>query len=110
MSRNWVLVKEKKTWEEAQEYCRMNYNVLASQTSAMQELAKIEAGQSETVSVWLGLRFLDGKWFWLNKESPNSSVSLPPCPAQNYHCGARNIYTQAWENRHCNEKLNFICY
>lgn len=107
--RNWILVKEKKTWDEAQAYCKRNYNVLASPNSAIQELVEIVAAQSETVSVWFGLRFLDGKWFWLNKDPLNNLVSLPPCPAPNYRCGALNTDTNSWENRHCNEKLNFIC-
>ncbi|TSR51432.1 hypothetical protein Baya_11759 [Bagarius yarrelli] len=63
----------------------------------------------QTVSVWMGLRFLDGRWFWLNRQSV-SIASLPSCPVAKYRCGAQNIKTSVWENRDCNEKMNFLCY
>ncbi|TSR51434.1 Aggrecan core protein [Bagarius yarrelli] len=109
--RNWILVKENKTWEEAQDFCRRNHHDLAAQTSPTQEsLADLEAAGSQTDSVWVGLQFIDGKWFWSNSQPVNSLVPLPSCPKPAYRCGARNINKHVWENRDCNEKLYFICY
>ncbi|XP_053497940.1 galactose-specific lectin nattectin-like [Ictalurus furcatus] len=106
-----VLVNEKKTWEEALHYCRMSYTGLASLSSETQlQLAEMESNQTQTDSVWTGLRFLDGNWLWVNKDPLGDLVSLPSCPAPPYRCGARNTKTHVWENRDCNEKLNFFCY
>lgn len=64
-----VLVQKNKTWEEALQYCRENYRGLACLTSELKILlAETEAAQSETVSVWSGLRFMNGRWFWLSWE------------------------------------------
>ncbi|KAK3526086.1 hypothetical protein QTP70_014651 [Hemibagrus guttatus] len=61
-----VLVKEKKTWEEAYEYCRMNYTGLVSAASETKlQLAEMESGQTQTDSIWTGLRFLNGEWLWV---------------------------------------------
>lgn len=106
-----ILVNENKTWDDALSYCRMHYTDLAIPGSVTNPgLIEEEAAQSHTLSVWMGLQFLDGKWFWLNKAQKTIPDSLPPCPIQNYQCGSRNIETHIWENRDCNEKLNFLCY
>ncbi|KAG7332890.1 hypothetical protein KOW79_003025 [Hemibagrus wyckioides] len=106
-----ILVKEKKTWEEAQEFCRTNYTGLASVTSewSLKQL-NLETVGTETESVWTGLRFMDGKWFWVNGEQLGSLVSIPSCPVQSYRCGALNTKTNNMKNQNCNEKLNFVCY
>lgn len=106
-----ILVKEKKTWEEASAYCRMNYIALASLASETQvQLGKMESSQSQTDGVWTGLRFLNRKWLWISQEPLGTWVSVPLCPASRYRCGALNSRTHLWENRDCNEKLNFLCY
>lgn len=106
-----VLVQEKKTWEEALDYCRIHYTGLATLASEIQvQLAELESNQTQTDSIWTGLHFLDGKWVWVSKEPLGNLVSLPSCPAPSYQCGVRNTKTHIWENRDCNEKLNFLCY
>ncbi|KAF4086558.1 hypothetical protein AMELA_G00084900 [Ameiurus melas] len=107
--RRFVLVKENKTWDEALKYCRTYYTDLTFVDSGtLLDLLKTETKQAQTASVWTGLRFLDGQWFWVNRVPLGSLVSLPSCPVQPYRCGAYN--TNVWENRDCNEKLNFLCY
>uniref|UniRef100_A0A672PGP5 C-type lectin domain-containing protein n=1 Tax=Sinocyclocheilus grahami TaxID=75366 RepID=A0A672PGP5_SINGR len=65
---------------------------------------------TSTDRVWTGLRFLNGAWNWLNMANvPAFIFSLPSCPPEPNRCGARNIKTEQWENRDCEEKLNFIC-
>lgn len=109
--RRFILVKENKTWEEAVKYCKNHYTNLAFVDSkTLLDLLKIETEQAQTASVWTGLRFLDGKWFWVNGASLGSLVSLPSCPVQPYRCGAFNFNTYVWEDRDCNEELNFLCY
>ncbi|KAK2848431.1 hypothetical protein Q7C36_010113 [Tachysurus vachellii] len=106
-----ILVKEKKTWEEAQEFCRTNYTSLASVTSetSLSQL-NLETVGTETESVWTGLRFMNGQWFWVSGEQLGSLVSMPSCPALSYRCGALNTTTNTLQNLNCNEKLNFVCY
>lgn len=106
-----VLVKEKKTWEEAYHFCRRNYSRLASlSTETKIQLAENENNQIQIDRVWTGLHFLNGKWLWVSMEPLGKLVSFPSCPAPRYHCGALNTKTHLFENRDCNEKLYFYCY
>ncbi|TTA11854.1 C-type lectin mannose-binding isoform [Bagarius yarrelli] len=108
---NIIFVQEIMTWEEALKYCKTYYKGMASlSTETKMTLAESETAQSGTARVWTGLRFLDGKWFWLSNEQIDSQVSVSECPALQYHCGARNVMKNMWENRHCNDRLSFFCY
>lgn len=94
-----ILVKESKTWEEALEHCATHYTRLASLANmTQQQQAKLELMLSQTESVWVGLRFMDRKWFWLSKDPVGSLDSLPSCPAPPYKCGAINTTTNSWDN------------
>ncbi|XP_051983543.1 macrophage mannose receptor 1-like [Xyrauchen texanus] len=105
-----LLVKTMKTWKEALDYCRTHHRNLASLTSMTQlQLTKKETLESQTDSVWTGLRFMAGEWLWLNMKPRSIQFSLPDCPAEPYRCGAHNTKTDTWENRDCDEKLNFLC-
>lgn len=105
--RSLILVKQNKTWEDALQYCRTHYSGLVLLNPW---LIDMEATQAQTGSVWVGLQFLNGKWLLVGRKNFISLDSLPSCPSKDYRCGARNIKLEAWENRHCNEKLNFLCY
>lgn len=107
---NIYLIKEKLTWEEALEYCKVHHDDLASVPTALQlQLLKTGTLEAQTDSVWTGLRFLAGEWFWVDGKPLGDQVTLPACPVQPRHCGARNTKTDKWENRDCEEKLNFLC-
>ncbi|CAM4486144.1 unnamed protein product [Leuciscus chuanchicus] len=95
MIRNLILVQEKKTWEEALEYCRFRYVDLAYLDSKV--IPNLSNAQTE--SVWTGLRFLDGKWFWVSKKNVETNIDLPSCPREPYRCGAHNSQNAQWENR-----------
>ncbi|KAA0722216.1 hypothetical protein E1301_Tti019766 [Triplophysa tibetana] len=101
---------EKLTWEEALEYCKVHHNDLASLPTELQlQLIKTGTLEAQTDSVWTGLRFLAGEWFWLDGKPLGDQVKLLACPVQPRRCGARNTKTDKWENRDCEEKLNFLC-
>lgn len=102
-----TLVMEKKTWDDALEYCRDHYTDLATLTTE-QQLRAVKSNLAGQMSIWIGLRFVAGQWYWM--KSAGLGVQLPSCPALLYRCGALNIATQMWENRDCGEKLNFLCY
>lgn len=103
-----ILVKEKMTWEAALDYCRTFYTGLASMSQL--QLAENDFELIQSDSVWTGLHFLNGKWFWVSGELLGIPDSLASCPIQSYSCGAYNFMSDVWENRNCNEKLNFVCY
>ncbi|KAF7709116.1 hypothetical protein HF521_015966, partial [Silurus meridionalis] len=108
--RRFILVEEKKTWDEALQHCRNhNSNLTVMRFETLADPLKIKTEQAQTASMWTGLRFLDGKWYRENGVEMENLISLPPCPVQPYSCGAYNLNTYAWENRDCNEELNFLC-
>uniref|UniRef100_A0A3Q0S6U9 C-type lectin domain-containing protein n=1 Tax=Amphilophus citrinellus TaxID=61819 RepID=A0A3Q0S6U9_AMPCI len=67
----FILIKERKNWEEALNYCRTYHHDLVSITNPeKQELVKEKAKNATTSHVWLGLRYscaLD-LWFWVNDQ------------------------------------------
>ncbi|XP_065149690.2 lymphocyte antigen 75-like [Paramisgurnus dabryanus] len=105
-----ILVKQNKSWEDALEYCRLNYIDLASLTSLTDLQTAEKLVNSTTVKVWTSLRFLAGDWFWVNNETLDSQMSLPSCPISPNHCGARNFKTDSWDFQDCDKKLYFFCY
>ncbi|KAG1931564.1 hypothetical protein F2P79_021720 [Pimephales promelas] len=106
-----ILVTENKSWEEALEHCRTEHSDLACLPTSLHLFqAQNKNAVSQTLSVWTGLRFLSGSWFWVSGESLGDMVQLPVCPANPQYCGSRNLKDESWENRDCTEKLNFVCY
>lgn len=106
-SKNLILVQEKKTWEEALEYCRSHYVDLAYLDSKVIP----DLSNAQTESVWTGMRFLAGKWFWVSKKNIfETNITLPSCPHEPYRCGACNTQKEQLENRDCEERLNFLCF
>lgn len=105
-----ILVKENKTWEEALEYCRTHHRTLLTLKSDWRlQLSGQEASPGQTASVWTGLRFIDGKWWWVSGDMCSNGFLPDICPAPRYRCGAHNSNSHFWENRDCTEKLNFLC-
>ncbi|KAL1268278.1 hypothetical protein QQF64_033641 [Cirrhinus molitorella] len=110
----FVLVHQNKTWEGALEYCRKQYNDLASLSSFnMMDSALGKSTQAETEHLWTGLRYQAGHWFWVNGDDLDYKDwyqnQQPQCPARNLRCGALDKKTQNWIHRDCEEKLNFLC-
>ncbi|KAI5106798.1 C-type mannose receptor 2, partial [Silurus meridionalis] len=103
-------VQENKTWDKALEYCR-RYNKDLAYLNTEQDIftADTTAAKFGIATFWTGLHFINGQWLWVNDNAMKNNVSLSLCPVQNYRCGARNSITRTWENRDCNEKLQFIC-
>ncbi|KAE8279384.1 hypothetical protein D5F01_LYC22971 [Larimichthys crocea] len=66
-----ILIKENKTWEEAEDYCSVHHHGLVSITNShQQEWVQKRAKNADTPYVWLGLRFsgvLD-LWFWVSDQ------------------------------------------
>lgn len=89
-----IVVRERKTWEEALEYCREHHHDLASVMSNTEMmLINKELGKNQsTDSVWIGLHFFSGEWLWVDGETlsykhwgPNRE---PVCPNVKLVCAA----------------------
>ncbi len=114
MNIEFVLVRQNETWEGALEYCRKQYNDLASlSTLNMMDSVLGKSTLAETEYVWTGLRFLAGDWFWVNGDdfdyTAGSKTEQPQCPARDLRCGALDKKTRDWTHRDCEEKLSFFC-
>ncbi|KAK2913777.1 hypothetical protein Q8A67_002176 [Cirrhinus molitorella] len=73
-----ILVTEKKNWEEAFEHCSTQHSGLACLPTSLHLFqASNKTADTQTHSVWTGLRFLAGSWFWVNGESLGNLVQLP---------------------------------
>ncbi|XP_061087485.1 uncharacterized protein LOC133121923 isoform X2 [Conger conger] len=110
---NLVLVREKKTWDEALAYCRQHYRVLVCpSTEQLQLLVKRRTLYSSSAHLWLGLRYSCGTHRWL-------SVGGDSIRYQNWgpgnntgecgHRGAIESGSGQWVSLPKTERLNFIC-
>ncbi|XP_055058438.2 lymphocyte antigen 75-like [Misgurnus anguillicaudatus] len=108
-----ILVQDNKTWEEALDYCRQNYNDLVSIDSVRTMAEAINNTMTaQTTNVWIGLRFLAGHWFWINGgdvEYKAWSEGELQCPSKNLQCGALDKEHNVWKPEDCEERLNFLC-
>ncbi|KAL6481107.1 hypothetical protein MHYP_G00091870 [Metynnis hypsauchen] len=108
-----MLIKEAKTWHEAQSYCRELYTDLVSvrnQTENQQilDLAKISINNS----LWIGLFYDSWKWadqsassfrYWASTEPDNDDG--------NQNCTAVFMAEQGrWHDMNSNSQLPFICH
>ncbi|KAJ8377952.1 hypothetical protein AAFF_G00250150 [Aldrovandia affinis] len=107
--KGFVLLKQKKTWRQAQIFCRKNHRDLSW-------VAK-KAENASTAHVWLGLRFtcMFKFWFWIKSEpgcyqnwaQGHEPSGLGECG----HTGAiQSGGEHQWVSLPETEKLNFICY
>ncbi|XP_071766614.2 snaclec purpureotin subunit beta-like [Centroberyx gerrardi] len=109
-----IVVKEKKTWEEALQHCREQHTDLTSLVSETEVLlAQREIWEAQTTEhVWTGLRYLADRWLWVNGDPLEyqawSQGEQQQCPAWSQRCGAVSKEGE-WESRDCQERLHFIC-
>ncbi|XP_029945729.1 C-type mannose receptor 2-like [Salarias fasciatus] len=119
VSDNLLLVKEKKSWEEAVEHCRAytsptnsqhRYDLASVQPGDDQNYIMTTVMKADTQEVWVGLRFLAGRWLWVTG-ADMLYADLPECPLEGNRCGAlTKTSTTSVKTRDCTEKKNFLCY
>ncbi|XP_015228856.1 PREDICTED: secretory phospholipase A2 receptor-like [Cyprinodon variegatus] len=114
--KSFLLVKEKKSWEEALEHCRslndigLQFDLVSVESGDDYENMMSTVMEANTDEVWTGLRFLGDEWLWVNGGN-TSNIEMPQCPTQEQHCGALSkTSTGSVEARHCSEPKNFLCY
>ncbi|CAI5638576.1 unnamed protein product [Oreochromis niloticus] len=114
-----AVVTEKKTWEEALEYCREHHDDLASVASETEMLLiqKELRKHNTTEHIWIGLRFLAGDWLLMDGQEMDYEAwgeeGKPSCPHAKMRCGASQVTVGGkgtWKAHDCEERLHFICY
>ncbi|AWP05849.1 putative perlucin-like [Scophthalmus maximus] len=110
-----TVVEMRKSWEEALEHCREKHTDLPSLLSETDRLLAQKVIQRADITdpVWIGLRYLNDHWLWINsdplefKDWPSGEDHNHQCPMQR-RCGALTK-NKVWESWDCQDKLNFIC-
>uniref|UniRef100_A0A3B3V4Y0 C-type lectin domain-containing protein n=1 Tax=Poecilia latipinna TaxID=48699 RepID=A0A3B3V4Y0_9TELE len=110
-----ILLKKRKTWQEAQSYCREKHTDLISGTKQLQDAENMMniSGyiKYRREPIYIGL-FSD-TWRW----SDGSTISFEPWYRQFYYqpnsgqCAVTVFYYGGiWRNENCAERKPFICY
>lgn len=109
-----IVVKEKKTWLEAFDHCRdikpgtwrNTYDMVSLSTEEEVAYAQHIISTAHLGEVWIGLRWVAGRWMWLNRK-PETKASMPACPAPEVECGT--LSADGRQVRSCEERRNFLC-
>lgn len=109
-----ILVKENKTWVEALNYCRENYNDLVSITNLEdQRWVQNKAKKALTSHIWLGLRYtcVLEFWFWVSDVAVNYTKWASG--GEGDECDMSGAMDREgdheWFRHPDTEKFNFIC-
>ncbi|KAL3056021.1 hypothetical protein OYC64_018680 [Pagothenia borchgrevinki] len=107
-----ILIKEKKTWDEALTYCRANHRDLVSITDRHQQRwVQERAKMADTEFVWLGMRYtctLD-LWLWvIDRLVCYDNWAQDQMDEQ---CGMAGVMKRdgKWYKKPDHKKFNFIC-
>lgn len=92
-----VVVRQRKTWEEALDYCRMHHRDLAS-VGSKAEMLLIQRELNKNVTtrrVWIGLHFFSGQWLWVDRQPLHYQAwaedNKPACPQVKQVCAALQV-------------------
>ncbi|KAF4077087.1 hypothetical protein AMELA_G00204120 [Ameiurus melas] len=121
LPRQYHFINEKKTWAEAQRYCRENYDDLASINNTEEELAL-----TNTIDIWnknrtwIGLYDDLNSWKWsLDDDSffkegersfRNWNIQKPKNWNGNSLCVYLSGYSSAWYEASCSWTRPFLCF
>uniref|UniRef100_A0A673KPB1 C-type lectin domain-containing protein n=1 Tax=Sinocyclocheilus rhinocerous TaxID=307959 RepID=A0A673KPB1_9TELE len=112
---NYILYKEFKTWENAQNYCRTHHIDLATVQSNENWTKLLEAAGEQHFYgfAWIGL-FNDIKsWRWSYNEESLVFESWGLAQPDNYGAGqecAAIFPNGAWDDFYCTIEKYFVCY
>ncbi|XP_028327321.1 lymphocyte antigen 75-like isoform X2 [Gouania willdenowi] len=115
-SQNHVLVRKKKTWMAALNYCKNTYTRISGIFSLktnnklknlLTNSQEAESNEEESVVAWFGLS--NNGWMWSNgSDAPYRrwGVGQP----LDKHCVMMDMESKTWFTSVCSEKRGFICY
>ncbi|KAF5890500.1 macrophage mannose receptor 1-like isoform X1, partial [Clarias magur] len=102
----YILINEKKTWRDAQTYCRKNYIDLSSVRNQTEN--DIIANMIQYHS-WIGL--FNDSWTWSDQSNSIFRYWGSNKPSGGLNCAAVNLSDQLyWSDVNCTEILPFICH
>ncbi|XDV19534.1 hypothetical protein PO909_024990, partial [Leuciscus waleckii] len=111
-SSEYILIREYKTWHEAQDYCRQNYIDLAT-VQTDEEWSELNELRAELqVSSWVGLYDDVNSWRWSFRDENVTFTKWAFAEPDNYggtqYCAIlhSNGY---WRDKDCNIKCRIIC-
>ncbi|XP_069034567.1 C-type lectin domain family 10 member A-like [Embiotoca jacksoni] len=99
---------DRKTWEEAQEHCKIRSSDLVVVDNAEEKkyVRDNNYDRPENEGYWIGLKAEDGKWKWVDgSDLADSSWIENPTDG---HC-VISRQTQGWKSVNCNNRNNWIC-
>ncbi|XP_053085634.1 macrophage mannose receptor 1-like [Pangasianodon hypophthalmus] len=102
-----ILIKETKTWYDAQTYCREKHIDLVSVRNKTENEEIWRVIQNETV--WIGL--FNNSWKWSDQSNSSFRYWSSDKPSGCLNCTAVSVSEQHyWSDVNCKEKLPFICH
>ncbi|KAK2894318.1 hypothetical protein Q8A73_016802 [Channa argus] len=104
-SSDFVLVKDLKTWTEAQLYCRDNYTDLAS---VRNQVENDEMKMLLTQKAWIGL--YRNSWKWSDGSINSFSYWYPGAPVSTTAASCICAFYGKWYNINCNSHFYFLCF
>lgn len=111
-----VLVRQKKTWKEAADYCeRHHMGLVLAYSEEIQGWTREVAMGASTAHVWLGMFFVCplNLWFWTNRVTVCLSDWAMGNGTRMDECGQAGALQsggqQKWVSQPETERLNFIC-
>ncbi|XP_053332755.1 macrophage mannose receptor 1-like [Clarias gariepinus] len=109
-SKYYIINNEKKTWRDAQTYCRNKYIDLVSvRNQTENEKIRNMIQNSSSPGLWIGL-FKDS-WKWSDRSNYSFSYWSSNKPSGGLNCTAVKVSDQLyWSDVNCTENLPFICH
>lgn len=111
-SREYILIKEYKTWDEAQDYCRQNYIDLAT-VQTDEEWSKVDTLREKLqFNIWIGLYDDVNTWRWSHQQESVTFLEWDYDQPNNLN-GKQycvNLRTTGyWWDEACNLTCSFFC-
>ncbi|KAI7810056.1 putative C-type lectin domain family 20 member A isoform X2 [Triplophysa rosa] len=113
--REYILIKELKTWTDAQAYCRLNHNDLATvQTDEDRTNLRQTASENAFTSYgWIGLYNDINSWRWSYQDEGVAFDRWIIGQPDNYGAGEECAVIRLggnWYDRVCTEEKHFLCF
>ncbi|XP_066537356.1 C-type mannose receptor 2-like [Hoplias malabaricus] len=115
LTHEFHLVNEKKTWTEAQKYCRENNTDLAT-IESQKEMDVLIATSSPSKKSWIGLfrpkdPLDNSTWEWSDGSNSSYRDWYPGEPSNGPGEDCVQLWNNnQWNNAHCSQLNPFVCY
>ncbi|XP_047659622.1 macrophage mannose receptor 1-like [Tachysurus fulvidraco] len=106
----YVYISDKKSWYDAQTYCREKYTDLVSvRNQTENDEIRSVVNISDSTDVWIGL--FNDSWYWSDRSNSTFRYWRSDKPSGSLICAAVSESEQRyWTDVNCTEKLPFICH